>query len=385
MAAALALVGRAPAVRAQDSLDLQPPTAASIAGRVVTPAGEKVIPVPGVMVTLHRVGPDNAGPVDSVRSGADGRYAMRYTRSGNRQAIYFAAVVHRGIAYFSAPIQALRTPEEGDAGEIVVFDTTTHVMPYTIHGHHVVVGAPGPDGTRKIVEVYEISNDTSVTVVGRDSLSPVWTAALPRGATQFAGGEGDVSPAALATRGDTVMMLAPFGPGIKQLSYSYTLSPSRFPLELTLARYTGVLEVLLEEQGAQALGTSLRPQGDASSGGRTFKRFLGQGAPAGERLRIDVPVVAAGTRTRVLIGLGAVIALAMIASLARALARRGRGAGGTPPAQGATSESLLAAIAALDARHEAGDAALAADVYAAERAALKRSLVETLQRERGAA
>ncbi|MDB4887858.1 MAG: hypothetical protein JWN79_3296, partial [Gemmatimonadetes bacterium] len=31
------------------------------------------------------------------------------------------------------------------------------------------------------------------------------------------------------------------------------------------------------------------------------------------------------------------------------------------------------------------DAALAADVYAAERAALKRSLVETLQRERGAA
>mgnify|MGYP003299044938 CR=1 FL=1 len=31
-------------------------------------------------------------------------------------------------------------------------------MPYTIHGHHIVVGAPGPDGTRKIVEVFALED-----------------------------------------------------------------------------------------------------------------------------------------------------------------------------------------------------------------------------------
>lgn len=381
MLAVAGVVALAAPARGQDTLDLQPPTPASVTGRVVTPAGEKVTPVAGVMVTLHRVGPDRAGPLDSARSDANGRYTIRYTRGGSSQALYFTAVVHRGIAYFSAPLQALRTSGGGDAGEVVVFDTTTHAMPYTIHGHHVVVSAPGPDGSRKIVEVYEVSNDTSVTVVGRDSLSPVWSAPLPPGATGFAGGQGDVSPVALVSRDGRALMLAPFGPGIKQLSFSYAMPAGAFPLKLTLQKYTGVLEVLLEEQAAQALAPSLRAKGDASSGGRTFKRFLSQGSPQGETVRIDVPVVAAGTRTRVLVGLAVVIALAMLASLARALTRRQRRQP-LDASRTSSSESLVAAIAALDARRDAGDVALSAEAYTAERAALKASLVATLDRER---
>jgi hypothetical protein len=365
----------APHLGAQDSLNLLPPMPASVRGRVIIPAGEKETPVSGVVVTLHRVGPDHAGPVDSVRTGTDGRYAIDYTRSGSREAVYFAAVIYRGIAYFSAPLGALRTPEAD--GEIVVFDTTTHLVPFTIQGHHIVVSAPGPDGARKVVEVYELSNDTSVTIVGKDSLSAVWSTPLPPGATQFAGGQGDVAPTSLAARDGKVVLLAPFGPGIKQLSYSYVLPPSAFPLRLIVERYTVVLEMLLVEWGAQARATSLRAQDSASTQGRTFKRFLAQGTPAGEVVRIDVPVVAASTRNRVLIGLAAVIALAMAGSLTRALTRRGSASHSVPMAVPPT-EALVAAIAALDARRDGDDPALSADAYATERASLKASLAAAL-------
>jgi len=371
---ALALAITAHPARAQDSLDAQLPTPAIVQGRVVLPAGEKVHPVPGIMVTVHRVGPDAAGPVDSMRTTADGRYDIHYFRTGSRDALYFAAVVYRGIAYFSSPIRALHT--QGDDGEIVVFDTTTHAVPFSVAGHHIVVSAPGPDGSRKVVEVYEVSNDSSVTVVPRDSLSAVWSAPLPRGATAFAGGQGDVSPAALVARDGRVLLLSPFGPGIKQISFSYTLAPDAFPLQMNLERYAGVLEVLLEERGAQARGESLRAQGEASTGGRTFKRFLSQGTPKGEPLRIDVPLVAASTRTRVLIGLAIVIALAMIGALARALTKRGAVTRASRDASG--TEALLAAIAALDARRDAGDASLTAEGYAAERAQLKAALARAM-------
>ena len=372
-------MGLPSAAGAQDLPTSDPPTAATVRGRIVTPAGTDVKPIAGVHVTVHRVGPDAAGPLDSMVTGADGRYAIGYTRSGSRDAVYFAAVVFRGIAYFSAPLTTPHTRE--DDGVIVVFDTTTAAIPFGTQGHHVIVSAPGPDGSRKVMEVYELSNDTSVTVVGRDSLAAVWSAPLPRGASDFAAGQGDVAAAGLVVRDGRVAMLAPFGPGIKQLSFTYTLAPRHFPLEITLEHETGLLEVLLEEQAAQARAPSLRAQPDASTQGRTFKRLLGQGAPKGERLRIDVPVVEARTRERVLVGVAVVIGLAMAAALARALMRRGSSSGAPVPPPPAPND-LAAAIAALDARREAGDPTLGPDAYATQRASLKGELAAALDRER---
>jgi len=364
---------------ADDAVTAAPlaPVQATVRGRVVIPVGQEVTPVGGVFVTLHRVGPDAAGALDSVRSAPDGRFALSYSRFGSDEAVYFAAVVYRGIAYFSPPLTGARTPEED--GMIIVFDTTAARVPIGIQGHHIIVARPGPDGSRKVVEVYELSNDTTVTVVGRDSLTAVWSTPLPRGIKEFAAGQGDVAAASLVVRDGRVLLLAPFNPGIKQVSYSYTVPPRAFPLEFTLEASTGVLEVLLEEEAAQVRAASLRSQGNATTQGRTFKRFLGQGSPKGERLRIDVPVVAASTRQRVLIGLAIVIVLAMAAALARALIRRGPSSRPAPSTPHVDPEALAASIATLDARREAGDPSLTAEAYAAERAALKRSLADALQ------
>jgi hypothetical protein len=348
----------------------------SVSGRVEMPAAEKPRPVPGLYVTLHRVGTDSSGPVDSVRTDAGGNYMIRYRRPPGDAGIYFAAAVYRGIAYFSLPIQSARA--SGEEGAIIVFDTTSKPVELHVRGHHIVVSAPRPDGSRDIVEVWELSNDTTVTAIGKDTLSPVWTTALPIGATSVGAGQGDVGRSSIVVRGDRIALLAPFGPGVKQISYSYSVAPSHFPLTLTLEKPTSVLEVLLEEPLAQVTGGSLRATDAATTAGRTFKRFLGQDALAGELVKISVPTTTATTRTRVLAVVAGVIVLVMIGALARALV--GRGARARRPLVPSVSETeiLLAAIAALDVRHESGDPTLDSDAYAANRASLKAQLAQVL-------
>lgn len=364
---------------AQESAFTRPPTPAVVTGRVVIPSPQKEVPVPGLFVTVHRVGSDSAGPLDSVRTDARGRYTVHYSRFGSDDALYFAAAVYKGIAYFTSPLRGERT--DGDDGEITVFDTTSHPITLTLQGHHIVVSAPNVNGAREIVEVYELSNDTTATLVPRDSLAPIWSAPIPAAATDFSPGQGDVAASALTRKGNRVELFAPFGPGVKQLSFSYVLKDGAFPLKFALERQTGVFEVLLEEQAAQARAPSLRAQGSVSTQGRTFKRFLAQGAPAGEAVRIDVPTAAGATRVNVLIALAVVIVLAMVAAFWRALSRRAprvAGATGATVDAPAAPESLVAAIAALDARHDAGDVTLDEVHYSAERAALKARLAAAL-------
>jgi len=364
-------------VRAQQATrtPARPTPPSTVEGRVVRPAITGEVPVPGIVVTIHRVGADSSGAIDSMRTDARGAYRFAYRRWGNPDAIYFVAAVYRGIAYFSSPIRGAIV--RGDEAEIVVFDTTSSRVRFTVQGHHYVIGAPRPTGLRDIVEVYEISNDTVVTAIGRDSLSAVWSAPLPRGAKSFTPANSDVSASSLRANGRLVELVAPFAPGVKQLSWSYTLDARAFPLEITLDRPNALLEVLVEEPGAQVRAPSLRSQGTATTEGRTFKRFLAQNAPDGERIRIEVPSTAAAARSTVLIALLVAASLAMVGALWVAY-RRGTGVRPVLAAPPESVESLAAAIAALDARHDAHDPSLGADEYVAQRAALKSRLTAML-------
>ena len=353
-----------------------PEAVASVSGHVASPGLKADLPIAGVTVTVHRVGNDSSGPVDSVVTDAKGRYRVSYRRFGADDAIYFAAVVYRGIAYFSAPLRSLDA--SGEEGEITVFDTTTRHIDLHVRGHHLVVSAPRPDGIRGVVEVWELSNDTTATLVQRDSTSPVWTTPLPAGATEFAGGEGDVSAASMRASGGRALLIAPFGPGVKQLSYSYSLPPSAFPLTLTADGPTVVMEVLVEEAGAQVTGTNLRSMAAATTGGRTFKRFLAQDVPAGSVAKVTVPVTTQALRTKVLVALAGVIGLVMVGALGRALLRTRPAPRRAAPTARETEDELAAAIALLDARRERGDAMVDDAGYAAERAALKARLAAAL-------
>jgi hypothetical protein len=350
---------------------------------VTRPDRGGLVGVSGAWVTLHRVGQDSAGPLDSLRTGANGRYSFRYRPFGGDDAIYFVSASHDGIAYFSPPLR--RAVVSGEDAEITVFDTTSAAFPLTVQGRHLIVSAADAAGARTVIEVFELSNDSARTLVGggRDGERPTWSTALPAGAENFRVGQGDVPADAVTLDAGRALVYAPFAPGLKQLSFSYSLPGKRFPLSVTLPHPAAVLEVLVEEPTADATGAQLSEVDPVSVDGRTFKRFLAQDAPANGVMRVEVAGTDAPDRAPALIAVLALVGAGMLAALARAFSRRARPAAvsGAPAAGvGRPTDGLAREIAELDAEFERRTAPTDDDraTYHARRAELKARLTAAL-------
>lgn len=358
------------------------PDERAVSGRVLRPdvSGE-LRPVPDVWVVLHRVGSDTAAPLDSVRSRADGVFRFRYRASGDPDALYFVSAFHAGIAYFGPPLRGRDVT--GEDAEVVVYDTSSSAIPLHVRGRHLIVGAPRPDRTRDIVEVFEIANDSSVTRLTSEGGAPTWSTVIPGGVSEFQVGQGDFAPETIRLEGERVVVSAPFAPGLKQLSFAYRLPQSSFPASYPLSGGTTVLEVLLEEPAATASAPGLEAVEPVNVEGRAFRRYLAQNVPAGGVVRVTVPLLAtSGQRTRWIIFVAAGIALAMVAALLIALVRR-RPAAAVITRQATApdpTETLARTIALLDEEFEriAEPDAARRQRYEEERAALKTRLARAL-------
>jgi hypothetical protein len=318
---------------AQTPQTVPPPSAASgsqekgqqslaprtIAGRVVRPGRSGMVAVPGAWVTLHRVAPDSSGPVDSVRADAGGRYSMRYKPAAG-DAVYFASSMFGGVAYFTAPLPA--TDAGGDAGEITVFDTTSAPVPIHTRGRHLVVSGSGADGRRTLVEVFELSNDTTITVVAGARGRATWSAPLAPNAQNFQVGQSDIGGSAVQFRDGRVLVFASISPGIRQVAFSYSVPAADFPLTVPVAEPVGVFEVMLEDPGASASGGGLAEQPAVSLEGRSFRRFLAQDIRGGADVTITVGDPTGPRGNRYLLAPVAVAAAVMAVALAFALTRR---------------------------------------------------------------
>ena len=338
--------------------------------------------VEGTWVVLHRVAADGSGPLDSVRTARDGRFALRYAPRGSEDAIYFVSATHDGIAYFSPPLDTAHAVEET---ELAVFDTTSAPIPIHVRGHHIVVTAQDSNGRREVVEVFELANDSTVTRVASGAI-PVWSAALPDGAIDIRIGQGDLSEDAIRTDSGRVRVYAPLAPGIKQLSYAYQMDVDGFPLARPVEG-RGLLEVLLEEPNAVATAPGLARVDPVTVEARTFNRFLAQEVPQGGVVRIEIARSAFLSRRQWMVAVVAVVAVAMAVLLLRFTRRvPQRPAQRSPSASPAPrpAEQIAREIAALDARMESapqpGDAERAD--YARRRAELKSALASALDEER---
>lgn len=358
MVSEAAAAQQAPAAQRRDSLAPR-----TLSGRVVRPGASGMIAVGNTWVTLHRVAQDSSGPVDSVRADGGGRYSIRYTPHG--EAVYFASSMFGGIAYFTPPLPPGDAAD--DATEITVFDTTSSAIPIRTRGRHLVVSASGVDGRRTLVEVFELSNDTTVTVVSGPQGRATWSTTLAPNASGFQAGQTDIGGNAIQYRDGKVLVFASISPGIRQVAFSYSVPAEDFPLTVPVRDTVGVFEVLLEDPGASATGGGLAEQPTASLEGRTFRRFLGQDVPPDAPVSITVgdPTAPRGNRYLFAPVLGA--AALMIVALAFALTRRRSAVAAAKP------------IAPPDAGHLARDIAELDDAFArvdapsdAERASYQR-------------
>jgi hypothetical protein len=277
-----------------------------------------------VWVTLHRVGPDSAGPLDSIKSDRRGRYSFKYTRTGSDDAVYFVSASFDGIAYFTSPLA--EGSVSGNDGEVIVFDTTSRPVPTSVRGHHVVVSAVDANGLRSVVEVYDLSNDTSVTRIAQsdEPRDATWQAHLIPGAMNLRVSQGDFPAAGVSFAEGEVNVFAPFAPGIKQLSFSYSLPAKSFPLKLPLEKENQVYEIMIEERAGSVTGPHLREMDPVTVDERNFRRFLAQDMPENSVAVIDLPAPPRSQTidSRYLVAITLVIGASMILALAQALRRR---------------------------------------------------------------
>ena len=352
-------------------------------GRVLRPeATGDPVPVRGQWVVLHRVGSDSAGPLDSVRTGANGRFRFRFEPWGSPDALYFVSATYGGIAYFSPPLRSA-VASGGDA-DILVHETTNDTSSLRVQGRHIVV-SQSRGRNREIAEIFEIENQSPRTVTARDTV-PVWTAALPEAAESLSVAPGDVSAAAVTFTPGRVALFAPLSPGVRQLVLLYRLPNDAFPVSFPMQRQTSVLEVLLEDPRGGTEGVALREVDAATIEGRTFRRLLGQDVPANAVLRIDMPAPPGHNTRMIATVIGAVAALMLLgAALWFARRRRAPAVVGAPAPVAAASEvdRIVAELAAMDARHERSPArdAAAESEYRRQRAELKAQLERALARD----
>jgi hypothetical protein len=293
-----------------------------VEGQVVRPGNREMIPVPQIVVTLHRVGSDRAGPLDSVRADATGHYSFTYRRSGDESAIYFASAKYGGIAYFTPPLADAVV--KGENAEIAVYDTTSAKITIGVRGHHVVVSAVDVNAERSVTEVYELANDSSVTrIAGSGTSGSVWTTPVPKGAHDFRVSQGDIPAGAVAFTSSGVSVFAPIAPGLAQLAFSYSLPASAFPLRVRVLQPTQIFEVLVEDERGTVQGAKLKERQPVILERRSFRRFLADDVPVNAVSVIDLPPARKTTiDRRYLVVLTVMIGGAMIAALAWALQRR---------------------------------------------------------------
>jgi len=379
--AALALAAGLPAMAGAQS------SARMVEGRVVRPidGGGEPRPVARQWVVLHRVGSDHSGPLDSVRSAANGSYRFRYTATGSPDALYFVSAMYGGIAYFSPPLRTAAV-RGGDA-DIVVYDTTRDTTALRVQGRHIVV-SQARGQRREIAEIFEIENTGARTIVSTESL-PSWTTALPDDADSVSVAPGGVTAAAVQFERGRALVFAPLSPGVRQVVLTYLLPNDAFPVSFPLQRPTALLEVLLEDPRGSADGVELREVEAASIEGRTFRRLLGQDLAGSAVVRIDTPPPP-GSAGRgmaiVIVAVGAVMFAGLLAWLARRprtdAAERAPLVVAVPAAQRSRVEGLVAELAALDARQERTESALPEAEYRQQRAAVKAELQRALAAER---
>lgn len=365
-------------------------TLRDVRGRVLLGSSSDEKGLSGQTVVLHRISSAGSGPVDSVTTRRDGSFRLTFHPTAD--VLYLLSVRYAGIGYFSSPLgEGEGTPADASA-DIVVFDTSSVARTAALRGRHVIVSAPDSAGQRAIVEVFELANDSSVTLISTQDASPVWRLHLPPGAAKPRVGEGEFAADAVRFTGNEVQLFAPLPPGLKQLVVSYELSPVSFPLAMPMERASTVLEVLLEEMTGHVEGARLKTQAPVTVGGRRFQRSLAQDVDSTAVISISLPPVIVSTSAGSLwIVTPVVLAIALgawwfssrrshiLAVAAPAIAVRSEGvieAGPPIPKEealahrAATLDALLAQTAPLDAATRAR--------YVAEREKVMEELRATL-------
>ncbi len=276
--------------------------------------------VANAVVVLHRMASANAGPIDSVRTDAHGRYRLAL-RNPDSTSGYVVSVWYDSIAYFSLPLNVVGRPAV-HVEDIVAFPASRSGPPLRLTRRLATISAASSDGSREVLEILEIENPGQSTRITDDTLVPTWAGRVPAHTGQYRAGQGDVSPEAMRFRHDSVLIYAPIPPGpAKQLSYDYSLAAGAHTFVVPIDQPTVEVNLLVEDTTAIVIAPKLESFGLKEIEGRRFAAYRAGPLAAGERVEIRLPP--GKFRAQVLLPyVIAVVTAAMLVALVWALRRR---------------------------------------------------------------
>jgi len=291
-----------------------------VSGRVLLGRARDTVPLANTMVVVHHVTRENAGPVDSMRSDARGRYRIEL-RNPDSSGAYVVSVWYDSLAYVSAPVMGGGRPLV-HVDDIIAFATTVDAPPIYLARRLATVARPSDAGTREVLEILELENRGGTTRVTRDTLRPTWAGRVPQRTGQFRGGEGDISAEAMRFRNDSVLVFAPIAPGQpKQLSYAYSVAAGTRTFVLPIDQPTAALNLLVEDTTATVRAPHLESRGTQAIEERHFAAYSAGPLAPGDRIEIELP--AGKFRAQMLLPyvIGVLVAV-MVGALIWALRRR---------------------------------------------------------------
>ena len=291
----------------------------SVSGRVLR-GGRDTVPLTNVVVVLHRMSSTTAGPIDSVRSDARGRYRLALRKPDSTSA-YVVSVWYDSIAYFSLPLNVAGRPAV-HVEDVVAFPSSLTGPPLRLARRLATISAATNDGTREVLEILELDNPGPATRVTNDTLVPTWAGRLPERTGQYRAGQGDVSPEAMRFRHDSVLIYAPIPPGLaKQVSYDYSLAAGAPAFVMPIDQPTVEVNLLVEDTAATVIAPKLESFGLKQIEGRRFAAYRAGPLAAGDRVEIRLP--SAKFRAQVLLPyVIGVVGAGMLVALVWALRRR---------------------------------------------------------------
>jgi len=291
----------------------------SVSGRVLR-GGRDTVPLSNAVVVLHRMASASAGPIDSVRSDARGRYRLAL-RNPDSTSGYVVSVWYDSIAYFSLPLNVVSRPAV-HVEDILTFPASRTGPPLRLARRLATISTATADGSREVLEILELENPGQATRITDDTLVPTWSGRLPGRTGQYRAGQGDVSPEAMRFRNDSVLIYAPIPPGpAKQLSFDYTLAAGARTFVMPIDQPTVEVNLLVEDTVALVIAPKLESFGVKEIEGRRFAAYRAGPLAAGERVEIRLPP--GKFRAQVLLPyVIAVVAAGMLLALVWALRRR---------------------------------------------------------------
>jgi mono/diheme cytochrome c family protein len=283
---------------------------------------------------------------------------------------------------------------------VTVYDSTTDTSKLVIDRMHIFFDFSTPDFVQ-VVELYIISNPTSLAIISEEPNGPVLSFSLPENAQDLQFQDGSLGERYIEIPGgfaDTLTVRP--GSGEYQVLFAYNLPYNRslnFKRSFNLP--ASAVVVLMPDAGVKIKSDMLQDGGSRDVQGTAYQMYTGGNLSAGSDLILDLSgkpkanapaLTPTQNRTQLLIGLGALGATLILMGLW--LYRRSQNNNGAYneddeeeiEAEGIEAETddpdtLMDAIIALDELYKSGE--LPEEAYQQRRAELKRQLRQALKRE----